>query len=82
MIASRPRERPFAPYLNSDALRNGFIPCETNPETGGLSRTVEPYHARATVTVGQMKGSLRHVCHDCAHTFHQHQKLRHGVSWE
>lgn len=75
-------ERDRHEYLNADALRAGFIPCETNPETGGLSRTVHPYHAKACVTVGSQKGALRHVCLECAVTYHKHQERRIGVIWE
>lgn len=68
--------------LNGDAIREGIIPCETNPETGALSRTGERFHGRATATVGSQKGNLRHACADCARRHHKLQKQRTGVLWE
>lgn len=67
--------------LNSDAIRAGRIPCETNPSTGGLSTTLEPFHADAKVTVGLQKNSLRHVCEPCAARHHQGQRQRSGIYW-
>jgi hypothetical protein len=67
---------------NGEMIRRGITPCETNDETGGLSKTKEPFHARALVTVGSMKTNLRHVCSECAAVFHRHQQQRAGILWE
>lgn len=69
-------------YLNGDAIRKGLIPCETNPDTGGLSRTGQPFHAVAVLTAGSQKGNKRHVCAECADRFHRHQKQEGGILWE
>lgn len=70
-------------YLNSNAIRAGLIPCETNPHTGALSRTLEPFHARATDTVGVNEGGRRHVCSECAEKHHKHLRRRVGmIVWE
>jgi len=69
-------------YLNSDALRDGLIPCETEPRYGGLSRTTHPFHAGATVTVGSQRGNRRHVCEQCAERWHKHQAREEGVQWD
>jgi hypothetical protein len=53
-------------HTNGEAIRAGFVPCETSPVYGGLSRTVHPFHGVAEVTVGS-RGERRHVCRDCAH---------------
>lgn len=68
--------------LNSDVIRAGVIPCETNQRTGDLSRTLEPFHDVASVTVGQFKGSKRHVCTRCANLYHKHQKRVEFVIWD
>lgn len=70
------------PQFNSDAIRAGLIPCETNPSTGGLSRTVEPFHVVATLTVGQQKNGKRHVCEPCAGKWHHLQQQARGVVWD
>jgi hypothetical protein len=70
------------PITNGSAIRQGLIPCETNPATGGLSRTGEMFHARAAVTVGSQKANLRHVCDDCAARFHSYARQRSGILWE
>lgn len=67
---------------NGQAIRQGFVPCETNPETGGLSRTADVFHGRAVATVGLRKGEQRHVCLDCAQRFHKHLHHRPGVQWK
>lgn len=69
-------------YLNSDAIQAGLIPCETNPRTGGLSRTLEPFHAQAAETVGTNKDGRRHVCTECAVKHHKHLRRRPGIIWE
>lgn len=68
--------------MNSDAIRAGAIPCETNPSTGGLSRTLEAFHAVASLTVGQQKNGKRHVCANCAESWHQHQQQARGIVWD
>jgi hypothetical protein len=68
-------------YDNADALRAGIVPCETDPASGGLSRTLEPFHAAAELTAGSQRGSLRHVCAGCARAHHQHLRQRPGVLW-
>lgn len=72
----------FAIYTNGRAIRSGLIPCETNPATGQLSYCQEPFHAQATVTVGSSKGTLRHVCMECARRHHKNQEVRHGIKWD
>lgn len=69
-------------YTNGKAIRSGLTPCETNPATGQLSYCREPFHARATVTVGSSKGTLRHVCMECANRYHKDQVVRHGIKWD
>lgn len=69
-------------YRNSDAIAAGLTPCETEPERGALSRTTEPFHALAVLTVGSRKNELRHVCIECAHAFHRHQRQRAGILWD
>lgn len=68
--------------MNSNAIRAGAVPCETNPETGGLSRTLEAFHAVASLTVGQRKGEKRHVCEPCANKFHHLQQQARGIVWD
>lgn len=70
------------PYRNSDAIRYGLVPCETNPDTGGLSRTGQSFHAVATITVGSVRGNKKHVCAECAERYHRHQKQAGGVLWD
>jgi hypothetical protein len=71
------------PYLNSDAIQAGLIPCETNPRTGALSRTLEPFHAKATETVGTGNDRRRHVCIECAEKHHRGLKRRRGaIVWK
>lgn len=67
---------------NGEMIRQGVIPCETRPVTVGLARTGDPFHARAVLTVGQMKDGLRHVCEECALLYHRHQRQRAGILWE
>lgn len=67
--------------LNGDAIKAGIIPCETNPASGGLSRTTKEFHAPATLTVGSQKGNKRHVCKDCANKHHGAQKRVDGIQW-
>lgn len=67
---------------NADMIRNGYIPCETNPDSGNLSQLSDLFHAHAFITVGQQKGNLRHVCSFCARRHHSDQKQRHGIKWE
>lgn len=69
-------------YRNADAIQAGYVPCETNPETGGLSRTGQPFHAVAKITVGQQRGNKRHVCPDCASHYHAIQKQVSGIVWD
>jgi hypothetical protein len=64
---------------NGGAIRAGFIPCESNPRTGTLSRTTEVFHGSAMLTVGQKSGNLRHVCTSCAQRFHASLKQRPGL---
>lgn len=68
--------------MNSDVIRAGAIPCETDPWTGGLSRTLEAFHALAVLTVGQVKGSKRHVCINCADKWHGNQQQARGIVWD
>lgn len=67
---------------NSTALKSGAVPCETNPKTGGLSRTGEIFHGEAVLTIGMLKGAKRHVCEYCAKTFHHLAKTVPGVVWD
>lgn len=69
-------------YTNADALRANLTPCETDPERGVLSRTLDPFHATAVLTVGSLKGNKRHVCEACAKKYHGNQKQAAGVRWE
>jgi len=67
---------------NREAIHLGVIPCETNPKTGELSYLHDPFHSAAKATVGTRSDCLRHVCYDCQHEHHKHQKVRRGVLWE
>lgn len=67
---------------NSAAIQQGLIPCETNPRDGSLSRTVQPFHAVAVVTVGGRNGQLRHVCAGCLEKFHAKVHVQCGIVWE
>lgn len=69
-------------YRNSHAIRAGYVPCETNPDSGGLSKTGHAFHAVAVVTVGSVKGNKRHVCAECADRYHRHQKQEGGIVWD
>jgi len=67
---------------NAVVIRQGKIPCETNPDNGSLSRLSDPFHRLATLTVGSQKGNKRHVCEDCQRHYHEHQKCVGGVMWD
>lgn len=60
----------MAGYSNGYAISKGVVPCETNPTTGKLSRTTEPFHARAEVTVGARVDQRRRVCVFCRGKHH------------
>lgn len=69
---------------NAEALRAGITPCETNPLTGGLSRTVDEFHAAATITCGTKRirtENLKHACVQCAKQYHTLMRQRDGVLW-
>lgn len=70
-----------APLLNRDLIRLGLVPCETDPDTGGLSRTGDPAHALATWTVTGKGYESRHVCEECAAEFHSQRPIKEGVIW-
>lgn len=62
---------------NRDALKQGVIPCESNPENGELSYTFNTFHAAATLTIKIIDGidskldvheKYVHLCFDCAVT--------------
>lgn len=65
---------------NADAIRSGLIPCETNPDTGTLSRTADPFHALATYTVGRSK-PRRHVCNGCRLKYHSIQPFAERIEF-
>lgn len=65
---------------NGDYTISGVIPCETDPNTGYLSTLLQPFHAKATVTVGS-RVELTHVCQSCAERWHTHKEHRDGVRW-
>lgn len=67
---------------NGQAIRNGLIPCETDPDTGHLSRTTWPFHAVATYTTGSARGGFRHVCAGCLERHHKGLRVRSGIRWE
>lgn len=69
-------------YTNSDAIQDKMIPCETDPRSGELSRTLDPFHGQAVMTVGQVKGGRRHVCRECAEKHHKHLVWRMGIYWD
>lgn len=66
---------------NGYLIRQGFVPCETNPDTGGLSRTTDPAHALAVFTITGKGFESRHVCRECALTFYTHRPIKEGVIW-
>lgn len=65
---------------NRDTIQSGVIPCETDPYNGKLSRTLDPFHATATTTVGS-RGVLTHVCASCAERWHTHKERKPGIKW-
>ena len=69
-------------FTNATAIRQGMVPCETNPDTGKLSMLHEVFHAQAVTTTGSMKGSKRHVCESCADKHHGLQHHQRGVKWD
>lgn len=69
------------PVTNGWLIRHGHVPCESNPKTGGLSRTGDPAHALAEVTVSGRGFELRHVCRECAKDFYAHRPTKEGVIW-
>ena len=75
------QEQKVMSYLNSDAIRAGLIPCETNPHTGSLSRTLEPFHAKAEVTIGKNVTTRRHVCFECKVKHHRSATTEPGIQW-
>jgi len=70
-----------APGSNAWGARHDVIPCETNPQTGALSRQREAFHARATMTVGAEGTERRHVCEPCQKRWHRFNKIERGVTW-
>jgi hypothetical protein len=59
-----------------EAISLGIIPCETNPETGKLARTGDPFHGAAEVTIGQRPTSqARRVCGACLAKHHRHTRV-------
>jgi hypothetical protein len=68
---------------NGEAIASGFVPCEINPLTGMLSRTLERFHAEATVTVKRDGESFRdgrvRVCEQCKKRYIPHRRGAKGV---
>lgn len=66
---------------NGELIRQGLIPCEVNPDTGGLSRTGDPAHALAVFTITGKGFESRHVCRECALKFYSNRPIKEGVLW-
>lgn len=66
---------------NGYLIRCGLVPCETNPDTGGLSRTGDPAHALAVFTITGKGFESRHVCRGCVLAFYANRPIKEGVIW-
>lgn len=66
---------------NGRLIRQGLVPCEVNPRTGGISRTGDPAHALAVFTISGRGFESRHVCRECAMEFYANRPIKEGIHW-
>ncbi len=80
-ICARGEQELIGMCTNGHLIHQGLVPCETNPDTGGLSHTGDRAHALAAFTVTGKGFESRHVCRECAIKFHMQRRIKEGVIW-